>query len=73
MDNKEEMYLICDDTEYAILLPENFCKLSDEHKKKFFEVIGCTPEEQERYQTTIKENPQLLCEILSEIKKKFFC
>lgn len=44
----EERYLVHDDSEYEILKPENFEKLSEKQKAEIMMILNNTPKENKR-------------------------
>ena len=44
----KDRYLIHDDSEYEILKPENFAKLSEKQKKEIMTILNNTPKEIKR-------------------------
>ncbi len=44
----DDKYLIHDDSEYEILKPENFAKLSEKQKEEIMTILNNTPKEIKR-------------------------
>lgn len=44
----DEKYLVHDDTEYGVLRPDEFAKLTDEQKQEILEILNSTPRDIKR-------------------------